>query len=97
MTADRTAARVAEYERAALEAERLGAHPAASDRGAMGERYTYRRRLKPADVGAAAGIAAAVGVAAFYVGCLLLQRTPLAQPRLDEARRPTKSSGRGRG
>ena len=86
MTEERMAARVAEQERAELEAERLGVRPARRDRDAMGERYTYRRKLGGADVGMAAGVAAAVGMAAFYVSYLLLQRTPLEAPRVDGAR-----------
>ena len=39
--------------------------------------YTYRRHLEPAELLPAAGVAVGVGLAAFYVAWVFLQRTPL--------------------
>jgi hypothetical protein len=39
--------------------------------------YTYRRRLGAGDLARAAAIGAGVGLAAFYVARLFLERTPL--------------------
>ncbi len=40
-------------------------------------RYVYRRQLEPRELLPAVGAAVGVGLAAFYVARLFLQRTPL--------------------
>ncbi|HEY0971456.1 MAG TPA: hypothetical protein VGE02_10870 [Gemmatimonadales bacterium] len=42
--------------------------------------YVYRRRLEPRELLPAVGAAVGVGLAAFYVARLFLQRTPLLAP-----------------
>ena len=44
--------------------------------------YTYRRDLEAKELVPAIGVGLAVGVAAFYVATLLLQRTPLVSGNL---------------
>ncbi len=39
--------------------------------------YVYRRRLEPAELLPAVGAAVGLGLAAFYVARLFIQRTPL--------------------
>ena len=49
--------------------------------------YVYRRRLEPRELLPAVGAAVGVGLAAFYVARLFLQRTPLlAQASRRDAR-----------
>lgn len=57
--------------------------------------YTYRRDLRPAELLPAVGAGIAVGLAAFYVARLLLQRTPLVPGPLEPADRlePRRRSG----
>jgi hypothetical protein len=43
----------------------------------MSAEYTYRRKLRASELIPAFGAAAGLGLAAFYVVRLLLQRTPL--------------------
>jgi hypothetical protein len=53
-----------------------------------GEAYTsyhYRRNLAPAELLPAAGAAAVAAVVVFYIARLLLQRTPLLEPRPNDA------------
>lgn len=58
-------------------------------------RYTYRRDLKAAELIPALGAGLAVGVAAFYVATLFLQRTPLVPGPLEPTERlaPRRRSG----
>ena len=58
-------------------------------------RYTYRRDLKAGELIPALGAGLAVGVAAFYVATLFLQRTPLVPGPLEPAERlsPKRRSG----
>lgn len=44
--------------------------------------YTYRRDLEATELVPAIGVGVAVGIAAFYVATLLLQRTPLVSGSL---------------
>ena len=75
----------------AKERARGGAHP--PPRGTAEEEFFYRRPLGRGDLLTAAGVAVGVGVAAFYVASLLLQRTPLDTPRLG---RGGRGGGRSR-
>ena len=43
----------------------------------LSENYTYRRHLSAADLMPAIGVGVAVGLGAFYLVQLLIQRTPL--------------------
>ena len=58
-------------------------------------KYTYRRDLGPAELIPAIGTGLAVGVAAFYVATLFLQRTPLVPGALEPAERraPRRRAG----
>ena len=49
--------------------------------------YVYRRELRPAELIPAIGAGIAVGLAAFYVARLYLQRTPLVPGPLEPADR----------
>jgi hypothetical protein len=50
--------------------------------------YYYRRQLGAKDLLPAVGVGAAIGLAAFYIVQLLIQRTPLV-PQGELARAPT--------
>jgi hypothetical protein len=96
--AERAANRAAELAAQAEELRREG-RPAGSGRLAgvgardsVGQRYYYRRSLGLADLATAAGIGLGAAVAAFYMASVLIQRTPLEDPRLPRGGRP----GRGR-
>ncbi len=58
-------------------------------------KYTYRRDLGAGELIPAIGAGLAVGVAAFYVATLLLQRTPLVPGPLEPTERlsPRRRSG----
>ena len=63
-----------------------------TDETKVSREYTYRRDLRPVELIPAIGAGIAVGLAAFYVATLLVQRTPLVpsgklapKERLDEA------------
>jgi hypothetical protein len=63
-----------------------------SDEAKVSREYTYRRDLSAVELIPAIGVGVAVGLAAFYVATLLVQRTPLVpggrlapKERLDEA------------
>jgi hypothetical protein len=63
-----------------------------SDGAKVSRQYTYRRDLRPVELIPAIGVGIAIGLAAFYVSTLLVQRTPLVpggklspKERLDEA------------
>ena len=58
-------------------------------------RYTYRRDLGVGEMIPAIGAGLAIGVAAFYVATLFLQRTPLVPGPLEPAERlaPRRRSG----
>lgn len=58
--------------------------------------YTYRRDLGPTELVPAIGVGVAVGMAAFYVATLLLQRTPLVPGRLQHKERLDDSIRAGR-
>jgi hypothetical protein len=59
-------------------------------------RYTYRRSLSVRELLPAIGAGVAVGVAAFYLTRLFLERTPLSVEGLEPTRR-RKSLRRARG
>ena len=56
--------------------------------------YVYRRRLEPAELLPAIGVGVGVGLVAFYVAYLFLQRTPL-EPNHLPAASPRKRLLRG--
>ena len=56
--------------------------------------YVYRRRLEPTDLLPAIGVGVGVGLFAFYVAYLFLQRTPL-EPRHELTSSPGKRLLRG--
>ncbi|NUQ19558.1 MAG: hypothetical protein HOQ09_01220 [Gemmatimonadaceae bacterium] len=61
--------------------------------------YTYRRELRPAELLPAVGAGVAVGLVAFYVARLFLQRTPLVPGPLEPADRlePRRRTGTRQG
>jgi hypothetical protein len=56
--------------------------------------YVFRRRLEPQELLPAIGVGVGVGMLAFYVAYLFLQRTPLVPRELPPAE-PTKRLLRG--
>lgn len=100
--AERAANRAAELAAQAEELRREG-RPATGPgrlagvgaRDSVGQRYYYRRSLGLSDLATAAGIGLGAAVAAFYVATVLIQRTPLEQPRGSEGRGPGRRA-RGR-
>ena len=100
--AERAANRAAELAAEAEELRREG-RPATGPgrlagvgaRDSVGQRYYYRRPLGLADLATAAGIGLGAAVAAFYVASVMIQRTPLDEPRGSRGGRPGRS-GRGR-
>jgi hypothetical protein len=60
---------------------RAGDAPSSALRGAAQDEYYYRRDLERSELMSAVGVGIGVGVAAFYVARVLLQRTPLDRPR----------------
>lgn len=56
-------------------------------RGAAQDEYYYRRSLERPELLSAVGVGIGVGMAAFYVARVLLQRTPLDRPRRGKGRR----------
>ena len=96
--AERAANRAAELAAEAEELRREG-RPAGPGRLAgvgardsVGQRYYYRRPLGVADLATAAGIGLGAAVAAFYVATVLIQRTPLDEPRGSRGARPGRSA-----
>ena len=57
-----------------------------------GSNYTYRRRLRGWDLLPAIGIGVGVGLAAFYVMSLMLQRTPLSDGRRRKSERRRRTT-----
>ncbi len=47
----------------------------------LADEYTYRRPLTPRELVPALGVGLGVGLAAFYIARLLLERTPLRPER----------------
>lgn len=56
--------------------------------------YTYRRDLEATELVPAIGVGVAVGLAAFYVASLFLQRTPLVSGDLAVKEPPSAGDGR---
>jgi hypothetical protein len=65
------------------------------DESKVSRDYTYRRELRPAELLPAIGAGVAVGLAAFYVATLFLQRTPLVPGPLEPADRLDPRRRRG--
>ena len=65
------------------------------DESKVSREYTYRRDLRPAELIPAIGAGIAVGLAAFYVARLFLQRTPLVPGPLEPTDRlePRRRTG----
>ena len=93
--AERAAERAAQLVAEAEEVRRTGRGAGSTGRlagvgarGSAGEAYYYRRPLGLSDLATAAGIGIGAAVAAFYVASLLIQRTPLDEPRRPRGARP---------
>ena len=57
-----------------------------------GAEYSYRRRLSAVELLPAIGVGVAVGVTAFYVTRVFLQRTPLSARAASASRRVSRAS-----
>lgn len=53
------------------------------------DEYYYRRRLTPRELLPAAGLGVGVGLIAFYLAKVLLERTPLRPERRPSTQRPS--------
>lgn len=101
--AERAANRAAELAAQAEQLRREGHPPSGPGRLAgvgardsVGQRYYYRRPLGVVDLATAAGIGLGAAVAAFYVATVLIQRTPLDEPRGSRRGRPERPGRSGR-
>ena len=72
---------------------------ARGERSRVDREYTYRRELRPTELIPAIGAGIAVGLAAFYVARLYLQRTPLVPGPLEPTDRlePRRRTGTRKG
>ena len=64
--------------------------------GEGGSEYYYRRDLEARDLVPAIGVAVGVGLVAFYIARVLMQRTPLVVPRHAHGARSQQEEARER-